>query len=151
MSRSRAGIICEMFKILYKRELASGIYLMRLDAPRVASSAKPGQFVIVRSDEVSERIPLTIADYDAQQGWVTIVTQAIGVSTRKICSLCEGDLLADFAGPLGRPSEFIEEELGALRHKRFLFVAGGVGTAPIYPQVKWLHQIGVEVHFIIGS
>ena len=78
-----------MYKILYKRELASGIWEMRIEAPRVARAALPGQFVIVRADEHGERIPLTIADYDPQEGWVTIVTQAIGVSTRKIVALEE--------------------------------------------------------------
>lgn len=140
-----------MYQILEKRELAEGIFLMRVHAPRVAQAALPGQFVIVRTDEFAERIPLTIADYDPREGWVTIVTQAIGVSTRRICSLEAGDSLADFAGPLGRPSEFVHEEPAALRDKRFLFVAGGVGTAPVYPQVKWLHEHGAAADVIIGA
>ena len=140
-----------MYKILYKRELASGIWEMRIEAPRVARAALPGQFVIVRADEHGERIPLTIADYDPQEGWVTIVTQAIGVSTRKIVSLEEGESLIDFAGPLGRPSEFVKEPIEELRKRRFLFVAGGVGTAPVYPQVKWLSERGVECEVIIGA
>ncbi len=140
-----------MYKILYKRELASGIWEMRIEAPRVARAALPGQFVIVRADEHGERIPLTIADYDPQEGWVTIVTQAIGVSTRKIVALEEGESLIDFAGPLGRPSEFVKEPIEELRKRRFLFVAGGVGTAPVYPQVKWLSERGVECEVIIGA
>ncbi len=103
-----------MYTILEKRSLAEGIWLMKIHAPRVARAALPGQFVIVRATERGERIPLTIADFDAAEGSVTIVTQAIGVSTRRICSLEEGEALADFAGPLGRPSEFVglpEEEL----------------------------------------
>ena len=140
-----------MYKILYKRELASGIWEMRIEAPRVARAALPGQFVIVRADEHGERIPLTIADYDSQEGWVTIVTQAIGVSTRKIVALEEGESLIDFAGPLGRPSEFVKEPIEELRKRRFLFVAGGVGTAPVYPQVKWLSERGVECEVIIGA
>ncbi len=140
-----------MFKILEKREIAENIFLMRIEAPRVASSAKPGQFVIVRCDEQGERIPLTIADYDVEEGWVTIVIQTLGVSTKKICALSAGDMLSDFAGPLGHPSEFIHEDLEELRKKRLLFVAGGVGAAPVYPQVKWLHQNGVEVDVIIGA
>ncbi len=140
-----------MFKILEKREIASSIFLMRIEAPRVASSALPGQFVIVRSSEEAERIPLTIADYDAKEGWVTIVTQTIGVSTRKICAMEVGEELADFAGPLGHPSEFIHEDLEELRKKRILFVAGGVGAAPVYPQVKWLHENGVKADCIIGA
>ena len=140
-----------MYTILEKRVLAENIYLMRIHAPRVARAAKPGQFIIVRIDEFGERVPLTISDYDAEQGSVTIVTQAIGASTRKLCALEQGDALADFVGPLGHPSEFIHEDLDTLRKKRFLFVAGGVGTAPVYPQVKWLHEHGVAADVIVGS
>ena len=140
-----------MYTILEKRVLAENIYLMRIHAPRVARAAKPGQFIIVRIDEFGERVPLTISDYDAEQGSVTIVTQAIGASTRKLCALEQGDALADFVGPLGHPSEFIHEDLDTLRKKRFLFVAGGVGTAPVYPQVKWLHEHGVKADVIIGA
>jgi ferredoxin--NADP+ reductase len=140
-----------MFEITEASELASGIFLMKVHAPRVAASALPGQFVIVRADAVGERIPLTVSDYDREAGTVTIVTQAIGVSTRKICALQAGDSLADFAGPLGHPSEFVAMPEEELRTKRFLFVAGGVGTAPVYPQVKWLHEHGVEADVIIGA
>ena len=140
-----------MYTILEKRLLAEGIYLMRIEAPRVARSAQPGQFVIVRVDEQGERIPLTIADYNAEEGWVTIVTQTLGVSTRKLCALNEGEALADFAGPLGRPSDFIKEPIEEVKKRRYIFVAGGVGTAPVYPQVKWLHEQGVEVDVIIGA
>lgn len=140
-----------MFKIVEKRQLADNIYEMKIAAERVARAALPGQFVIVRADEGGERIPLTIADYDAEAGTVTIVTQTIGHSTKKICSLEEGDFLADFAGPLGRPSEFVEMPLEELKKRKYLFVAGGVGTAPVYPQVKWLHNHGVECDVIIGA
>lgn len=140
-----------MFEILEKRCLAEGIWLMKIHAPRVAQSAQPGQFVIVRADERGERVPLTISDYDPEEGSVTIVTQTIGVSTRKICALAEGERLIDFVGPLGRPSDFVKEPLDELRKKRFLFVAGGVGTAPVYPQVKWLHAHGVKADVIIGA
>jgi len=140
-----------MYRILEKRLLAEGIYWMRIDAPRVARAALPGQFVIVRVDEPGERIPLTIADYDAREGWVTIVTQAIGVSTRKICAREAGECLADLAGPLGHPSDFVKEPLEEVRRRRYLFVAGGVGTAPVYPQVKWLREHGVEADVIIGA
>ena len=122
--------------------MADNIYLLRIEAPRVAQSALPGQFVIVRVDEQGERVPLTIADFDKEQGTVTIVIQAIGVSTRKLCTLGEGDMIADFAGPLGNPSEFMEMSADELSKRRFLFVAGGVGTATVYPQVKWLHERG---------
>ncbi len=140
-----------MFKILAKREIATGIFEMRIEAPRVAASAKPGQFVIVRVNDAGERIPLTIADYDIAEGSVTIVTQTLGVSTRKICAKEAGEYLVDFAGPLGQPSEFIHEPIEELRKKRILFVAGGVGAAPVYPQVKWLHEQGVEADVIIGA
>ena len=140
-----------MFKIVEKRPLAENIWLLRVEAPRVAQSALPGQFVIVRVDEQGERVPLTIADFDPADGTVTIVIQTIGVSTRKMCALAEGDCLADFAGPLGNPSEFVKMSSEELRDRRYLFVAGGVGTAPVYPQVKWLHEHGVEADVIIGA
>ena len=146
-----AGKNILMYPILEKRLLAEGIWLMQVLAPRVAHSAQPGQFVIVRADEHGERIPLTISDYDPAQGSVTIVTQAIGASTRKICSLDAGDAFADFAGPLGHPSEFVTMQPGELRRRRYLFVAGGVGTAPVYPQVKWLREHGVAADVIIGA
>lgn len=140
-----------MFRIVEKRPLAENIWLLRVEAPRVAQSALPGQFVIVRVDEHGERVPLTIADFDPADGTVTIVIQTIGVSTRKMCALNEGDFLADFAGPLGNPSEFVGMPAEELRSRRYLFVAGGVGTAPVYPQVKWLHEHGVKADVIIGA
>ena len=140
-----------MFKIVEKRKLAENIFQMKIAAERVARAALPGQFVIVRATENGERIPLTIADYDTEAGTVTIVTQTIGMSTRKICALNEGDSLVDFAGPLGRPSEFIHLKPEELQGRKYLFVAGGVGTAPVYPQVKWLHEHGVKCDVIIGS
>ena len=140
-----------MFKIVAKRQLAEQIFEMKIAAERVARAALPGQFVIVRANEGGERIPLTIADYDVEAGTVTIVTQTIGMSTRKICALNVGDSLADFAGPLGRPSEFVHMPLEELKNRKYLFVAGGVGTAPVYPQVKWLHEHGVECDVIIGA
>lgn len=140
-----------MFTILEKRMLAENIFLMKVEAPRVAQAALPGQFVIVRADAIGERIPLTIADFDAKEGSVTIVIQTLGVSTRKICTLEAGDQLADFAGPLGRPSEFVHEPVEELRKRRYIFIGGGVGTAPVYPQVKWLKEQGVAVDVIIGA
>lgn len=140
-----------MYPILEKRCLAEGIYLMKVLAPRVARAALPGQFVIVRASERGERIPLTIADYDAAEGSVTLVTQAIGVSTRKICALEAGEALIDLAGPLGHPSEFVKTAPEELASRRYLFIAGGVGTAPVYPQVKWLSEHGVRADVIIGA
>lgn len=140
-----------MFKILYKKELAENITLMNIEAPRVARSAKPGQFVIVRVGDEGERIPLTIADYSVEEGWVQIVIQSLGASTRKIVALEEGDSLTDFAGPLGNPSDFVKEPLEEVQERKMLFIAGGVGAAPVYPQVKWLRERGVEVDVIIGA
>ena len=140
-----------MFKIVEKSLLAENIYKLRIEAPRVAHSALPGQFVIVRVDEQGERVPLTIADFDKEDGTVTIVIQTIGASTKKLCVLNEGDSIADFAGPLGNPSEFVHMSAEELASRRYLFVAGGVGTAPVYPQVKWLHEHGVKADVIIGA
>ncbi|MDD2290099.1 MAG: sulfide/dihydroorotate dehydrogenase-like FAD/NAD-binding protein [Bacteroidales bacterium] len=140
-----------MYKILKKRILAPDICLMEVSAPRVASSAQPGQFIIVRVGEKGERVPLTICDFDPVAGSVTIVTQRVGASSRKIFALEEGEAFEDFAGPLGVPSEFIHQSEEALQQKRYLFIAGGLGTAPVYPQVKYLHQKGAHVDVIIGA
>ncbi len=143
--------IYNMFKILERRDLAPDIVWMTVEAPRVARSANPGQFVIVRAGEKGERVPLTIADYDPERGTVVIVTQRIGVSTRRILALGEGDYLDSFAGPLGKPADFVHEDLETLRGRKILFIAGGVGTAPVYAQVKWLHRHGVHADVIIGA
>ena len=140
-----------MYKIIRKKELANNIYLMDIMSERVARSANPGQFVIVKIDEKGERIPLTICDYDKENGTVTIVFQVVGESTLKMSRLEEGDYFRDFVGPLGRESEFIFEDIETLKNKKILFVAGGVGTAPVYPQVKWLKSKGVGVDVIIGA
>ncbi len=140
-----------MYKIQKARQLADKIYLMDVEAPRVAKSCKPGEFVIVKMDEVGERIPLTICDYDAEAGTVTIVFQALGSSTQKMAELKEGDAFQDFVGPLGNPSEFVGEDLEVLKNKKMLFVAGGVGTAPVYPQVKWLRQHGIDADVVVGA
>ncbi|MDE6668447.1 MAG: sulfide/dihydroorotate dehydrogenase-like FAD/NAD-binding protein [Muribaculaceae bacterium] len=140
-----------MFEIVSKRTLAPRVVEMKVKAPRVAESARPGQFVIVRTDPKGERIPLTICDYDADEGTVTIVTQEVGYSSGKINSLETDDCFADFAGPLGCPSDLLELTPEQLKAKKILFVAGGVGTAPVYPQVKWLKEQGVEADVIIGA
>ncbi|MDE6273404.1 MAG: sulfide/dihydroorotate dehydrogenase-like FAD/NAD-binding protein [Muribaculaceae bacterium] len=140
-----------MYKITRRRELAPNITEMKVLAPRVAESAKPGQFVIVRVDDHGERIPLTICDYDPEEGTVTIVTQSVGISSQKINSLQEGDAFLDFAGPLGMPSDLLEIPEEELKKMKILFVAGGVGTAPVYPQAKWLHEHGITPDVIIGA
>ncbi|MDE6829427.1 MAG: NAD-binding oxidoreductase, partial [Lachnospiraceae bacterium] len=140
-----------MYKILKAEKLADKIYLMDVEAPRVAKNCEPGQFVIVKMDEKGERIPLTICDYDREAGTITIVFQEIGASTMKMSNMKAGDSFRDFIGPLGCPSEFVEEDLEALKNKKMLFVAGGVGAAPVYPQVKWLKEHGVDVDVIVGS
>ena len=140
-----------MYPIIKKEKLADKIYLMDVKAERVAKSAKPGQFVIVKIDEEGERIPLTICDYDEKAGTVTIVFQTVGASTERMAYLEEGDTFQDFVGPLGCPSDLIEEDIEELKKKKIVFIAGGVGTAPVYPQVKWLHEHGVAADVIIGG
>ena len=100
-----------MYKITSKRLLTENIYLMDIEAPRVAKSAKPGQFIIIKNDEKGERIPLTIADYDRENGTVTIVFQTVGYSTKELAKFEVGDYVQDFVGPLGQPSEFVHEDL----------------------------------------
>ena len=140
-----------MYKILKAELLADKIYLMDVEAPRVAKHCLPGQFVIVKMDEVGERIPLTICDYDAEKGTVTIVFQPAGASTTRMAQLKAGDYFEDFVGPLGQPSELCHEDLEELKKKKIVFVAGGVGTAPVYPQVKWLHEHGITADAIVGA
>ncbi|MBQ3516002.1 MAG: sulfide/dihydroorotate dehydrogenase-like FAD/NAD-binding protein [Lachnospiraceae bacterium] len=140
-----------MYKILEAKELANSIFLFVVEAKRCASYCQPGQFVIVRTTEDGERIPLTVCDYDREAGTVTIVVQTIGASTMEMKNLKAGDAFHDFVGPLGKASEFIMEDAEELKKKKILFVAGGLGTAPVYPQVKWLHEKGVDVDVIIGS
>ncbi|MCS6130441.1 sulfide/dihydroorotate dehydrogenase-like FAD/NAD-binding protein [Clostridium botulinum] len=140
-----------MYKIVSKRELTNNIFLMDIEAPRVAKSAKPGQFIIIKNDDKGERIPLTIADYDSKEGTVTIVFQTVGKSTKELAQYEVNDYVSDFVGPLGQPSEFINEDLEELKKKNIIFVAGGVGAAPVYPQVKWMHENGINVDVIVGS
>ena len=131
--------------------LTPTICRMRVQAPRLASAALPGQFLIVRANENGERIPLTISDYDKAAGTVTIVTQQIGASSSEIISYEKGEAFADVVGPLGIPSDFTEMSEEELKGKKYIFIAGGVGTAPVYPQVKWLHERGVAVDVIVGA
>ncbi len=132
-----------MFEILEKKVLNPTVTLMRINAPRVAKKAEPGQFIILRTDSEGERIPLTIADYDREKGQVTIIFQIVGASTEKLNHLNEGDCLQDFVGPLGRATE--TDGL-----KKVAVVGGGVGCAIAYPVAKKLHELGCEVHSIVG-
>ncbi len=141
-----------MYEVTRKEILAENIFLMDVKAPWVARACLPGQFVIAKLDEEGERIPLTICDYNRAEGTVTIVVQAIGASTKRMEQLKEGEGFEDFVGPLGQASELcLEENLEETKKKRIVFIAGGLGTAPVYPQVKWLHEHGVEASVIMGS
>ena len=140
-----------MYKIVSKRELTDNIFLMDIEAKRVAHSAKPGQFIIIKTDEKGERVPLTIADFDKEKGTVSIVFQVVGEATKELEKLNVGDYVSDFVGPLGRESEFVTEDIEDLKKKKYIFIAGGVGAAPVYPQVKWMKEHGIDVDVIIGS
>lgn len=140
-----------MYRILKAEKLADKIYLMDVEAPRVAKSCQPGEFLIVKMDEVGERIPLTICDYDREAGTVTIVFQIVGASTERMAQLQAGDSFQDVVGPLGQASEFVKDDIEDVKKRKYLFVAGGVGTAPVYPQVKWMKEHGIDVDVIIGA
>ena len=140
-----------MYKIIKAEKLNEIVYLMVVEAPMVAKHCQPGQCIIVKEDDAGERIPLTICDYDRKAGTVTIVFQPIGASTEKFAKLQAGDSFEDFVGPLGCPSEFVNEDPEELKKEKILFVAGGVGTAPVYPQVKWLHEHGIDADVIVGA
>ena len=143
--------VCDMYEIVRAKRLSDNIFLCDVKAPRVAKHCEPGQFIIARMGEDGERIPLTICDYDREKGTITIVVQEIGASTKLMANLKEGDGFSDFTGPLGKPSELIDMEPSELKNKKIVFVAGGLGTAPVYPQVKWLHEHGVDCDVIVGA
>lgn len=132
-----------MYKIVRKKVLNSTVTLMEIDAPMIAKKAEPGQFIILRTDENGERMPLTIADYDRENGTVTIIFQVVGATTETLNHMEEGDSLQDFVGPLGRATETAGK-------KKVAVVGGGVGCAIAYPVVKKFHEQGVEVHAIVG-
>ncbi len=140
-----------MFKIQSMKFLNENIFQMVVEAPMVARACLPGQFVIVRSNADAERIPLTICDYDREKGTVTIVVQTIGAGTITMSKMKAGDELADFVGPLGQPSDLVTDDIEEVKKKKIVFVAGGLGTAPVYPQVKWLKEHGVAADVIIGA
>ena len=132
-----------MYKIVEKKELNPTVTLMKIEAPLVAKKAEPGQFIILRVDEDGERIPLTVADYDREAGIVTIIFQIVGATTEKLNHKKEGEYIQDFVGPLGKPTE--TEGL-----KKVAVVGGGVGCAIAYPVAKKLHELGAEVHSVVG-
>ncbi len=140
-----------MYRILKAAEIAENIYLYDVEAPRVARRCMPGQFVIVRAGDDGERIPLTICDYDRQKGSITLVVQVVGASTYGMRSLASGDSFTDVVGPLGKASDLCEMPIEELRKKHIVFIGGGLGTAPVYPQVKWLHEHGIDADVIIGA
>lgn len=140
-----------MYKIIQKEVLSENIFSITIHAPRVAEKCLPGQFVIVRVDEKGERIPLTICDYNRENGTVTLVVQIVGASTLKLSRLSENDGVEDIVGPLGVPSEIVTADDEFLKNKNIVFVAGGVGTAPVYPQVKYLSERGYKFDVIIGA
>ncbi len=133
-----------MYKILEKSVLAPKITKFKVAAPAVAAKAEPGHFLIVRVDEKSERIPLTIADYNSAEGSVTIIVQEVGYSSREICALGEGDAFLDLVGPLG-------EGIETKGYQKVICIAGGLGAAPLYPKVKALNEHGTEVISILGA
>lgn len=134
-----------MYNILTTKELSNEIKLFVIDAPKVAKACKPGQFIILRINEYGERIPLTIYDYDSQNGTISIIFQEVGKSTKQLGKLKSGDYIQDFVGPLGKPIEVNET------HKRIFCVGGGVGVAPVYPKARALKNAGAEVISIIGA
>lgn len=138
--------------LITKQEVfTDNIFLLEVEAPRIAKNCLPGQFVVVRITEQGERIPLTICDYNPVKGTVTLVVQTIGNSTYQMAELKEGEYLLDIVGPLGNPSELTEMSIDELNKKSILFVAGGLGAAPVYPQVKWLHEHGIKADVIMGA
>ncbi len=132
-----------MYKILNRKELNPTVTLLDIEAPLIAKKAEPGQFIILRVDEDGERIPLTIADYDREAGWVRIIFQIVGATTEKLNHKMEGDYIQDFVGPLGVATH--TEGL-----KKVAVVGGGVGCAIAFPIAKKLHELGAEVHSIVG-
>lgn len=140
-----------MYKIVEKKWLTPIICYMDIEAPDLATAALPGQFLIIKTDAKGERIPLTICDYDRKKGTVAIVFQVLGESTRKMGEFEKGEYFADVVGPLGQPSELIHTDIEELKKKKYLFVAGGVGTAPVYPQVKWMKENGIDTDVVIGT
>ena len=134
-----------MAKILFKSNLAPSVYEFLVDAPLIAHKCQPGQFVMIRTDEDSERIPLTIADFDREKGTITLIVQAVGNTTKHLCETFEeGDDILDVVGPLGHPSEM--GKFGTV-----VCVGGGIGVAPVYPIARAYHELGNKVISIVGA
>ena len=140
-----------MYEITKVEHLVDKDWLMVIKAPFVAMKCEPGQFMIAKLGELGERIPFPIADYDREAETITIVFQVVGASTEKMSHLKAGDSFTDIVGPLGRPSEMVDTPIEELKKESFIFIAGGVGAAPVYPQVKWLHEHGIEADVILGA
>lgn len=140
-----------MFEIINKKYLGPNAYMMEVVAPLVARKAMPGQFMIVRADKDGERIPLTVCDFNRETGVVTIVYQTVGAETERMNRKEVGDCFADIVGPLGNPSDLCDLSIEELKAKKILYIAGGVGTAPVYNQLKWLHDNGIDVDCIQGA
>ncbi|MFA6948151.1 MAG: sulfide/dihydroorotate dehydrogenase-like FAD/NAD-binding protein, partial [Eubacteriales bacterium] len=132
-----------LYKIIEKRILNDLTVFLKVEAPRVAAKARPGQFVIIRADETAERVPFTIAEYNAAAGTVAIIFQTVGAATKKLALKNEGEYLTDFVGPLGNPSELEG-------YKNVAVIGGGLGCAIAYPQAKYLHEHGSKVDIIAG-
>ena len=137
-----------MYKVLYNKKISSNSFEMAIEAPLVIEKAIPGQFVIVMSHEDSERIPLTIYDYDKEKGILYLIYQVVGASTLELSKI-EKEIFS-VAGPLGNPNE-ICKDIDEFKNKRIVYVAGGVGIAPVYPQVKYLTEHGIDVDVIYGA
>ncbi len=133
-----------MFEILEKERIGPGVSRAVISAPAIAQAHKPGQFIILRTHENGERIPLTVADKDAEKGTITLVWQEVGVSTYYMGTMCVGDKLADMCGPLGKPTHI--EKFGTV-----VGIGGGIGVAPLYPITKGMHDAGNHVITIIGA
>ena len=140
-----------MYKILEAEKLADKIYNMVVEAPYVARSCQPGEFLITKIDDEGERIPLTICDFDRASGTVTIIFQVVGASTQRMAELKAGDAFQDVVGPLGNASDFVKEPIEEVKNRRYCFIAGGVGAAPVYPQVKWFKEHGIPCDVILGT
>ncbi len=134
-----------MFRVCSKKELSPGVFDYNIEAPRIAKKALPGQFIVLRVNEEGERIPLTIADFDREAGWVKIIFQVVGASTTALAAVEEGGFIVDFTGPLGQPSN-VKADMGTI-----VFVGGGIGVAPVYPIARAMHEAGNRVISILGA